>query len=414
MGSLTHSPNCAGARLCRPRPLYPTMAGMCSLQGFGFVTFGHHEHAERAITEMHGTVMGGREIKVNKADAIGTKPRVPRTPSPGSKRGRGGGGRGSRRSGGGASTGPGHVGGTSRPGSMGVADGSGMFGPALGPGGAPLGTGMHMPLMTSSGQFVYAGTPASAYEMMVMQHLMMGGMHQGVGVGSATGMQAPGPGGYGGVTVPMVGVGGGVPGAGPTPGGPVAYPPSAYSPTGSHPGPSFATMPGAGQYAGPSGAPLLYNVMPDGSLSPTMMTTVSPGAVPGGGGGEHFIPASAAAAAAMAAATYSYGGTTHAMPTTAAAVTSVATALPGDPAWQASMSAAGVAAAGSAGAPAYFLPPTVAVPGAAAAYAPEPPHSVPLGDTAASRATTTTVTEAMPSVAAADAAEPGRSASTSE
>lgn len=52
-------------------------------RGFGFVTFSNHESVTRAIDEMDGTDLDGRNIKVNEAQ---DKPRSPR--------GGGGGGRG--------------------------------------------------------------------------------------------------------------------------------------------------------------------------------------------------------------------------------------------------------------------------------------------------------------------------------
>ena len=59
-------------------------------RGFGFVTFAEEESAQKAIAEMDGSSLDGRNIKVNEAEE---KPRRsnhqrgPRNPSPGQFRG---------------------------------------------------------------------------------------------------------------------------------------------------------------------------------------------------------------------------------------------------------------------------------------------------------------------------------------
>ena len=74
-------------------------------RGFGFVTFANDDGASKAITEMDGTELDGRTIKVNEAEDKG-----PRTGGGGGGGGRGrggygggggGGGRGGRSGGGG-------------------------------------------------------------------------------------------------------------------------------------------------------------------------------------------------------------------------------------------------------------------------------------------------------------------------
>ena len=57
-------------------------------KGFGFVEMSSDSEAQKAIQELNGTNIGGREIKVNEA-----KPRAPRGGGGG---GGGGGGRGNR------------------------------------------------------------------------------------------------------------------------------------------------------------------------------------------------------------------------------------------------------------------------------------------------------------------------------
>ena len=58
-------------------------------RGFGFVTFANDENAASAITEMNGTELDGRSIKVNEAEDKGFRPGG----------GGGGGGRGGSRGG---------------------------------------------------------------------------------------------------------------------------------------------------------------------------------------------------------------------------------------------------------------------------------------------------------------------------
>ena len=57
-------------------------------RGFGFVTMGSNEQAQKAIAEMNGAMLDGRALKVNEAEERGA-------------RGGGGGGRGGRGGGGG-------------------------------------------------------------------------------------------------------------------------------------------------------------------------------------------------------------------------------------------------------------------------------------------------------------------------
>ncbi len=66
-------------------------------RGFGFVTFSNDEGAAKAITEMNGTELDGRSIKVNEAE---DKP-----PRSGGGGGGGGGGRGGYGGGGGGGRG---------------------------------------------------------------------------------------------------------------------------------------------------------------------------------------------------------------------------------------------------------------------------------------------------------------------
>ena len=56
-------------------------------KGFGFVEMGSDSEAQKAIQELNGTEMGGRQIKVNEA-----KPRQPRGGGGGGYGGGGGGG----------------------------------------------------------------------------------------------------------------------------------------------------------------------------------------------------------------------------------------------------------------------------------------------------------------------------------
>ena len=69
-------------------------------RGFGFVTFANDESAASAITEMNGTELDGRAIKVNEAE---DKPA--RSGGGGGGRGGYGGGRGGRGGGGGGGRG---------------------------------------------------------------------------------------------------------------------------------------------------------------------------------------------------------------------------------------------------------------------------------------------------------------------
>ncbi len=63
-------------------------------RGFGFVTFANDEGAASAVTEMNGSELDGRTIKVNEAEDKGFRPG-------GGGGGGGGGGRGGRGGGGG-------------------------------------------------------------------------------------------------------------------------------------------------------------------------------------------------------------------------------------------------------------------------------------------------------------------------
>ncbi len=82
-------------------------------RGFGFVTFANDEHAASAITEMNGTELEGRTIKVNVAEDKGFRPGGG---GRGGKGGKGGGykGGGSRGGGGGGGGGGGDGGGDDR------------------------------------------------------------------------------------------------------------------------------------------------------------------------------------------------------------------------------------------------------------------------------------------------------------
>ena len=61
-------------------------------RGFGFVTMGTNEQAQKAIAEMNGAMLDGRALKVNEAEERGAR---------GGGGGGGGGGRGGRGGGGG-------------------------------------------------------------------------------------------------------------------------------------------------------------------------------------------------------------------------------------------------------------------------------------------------------------------------
>ena len=61
-------------------------------RGFGFVTMGSNEQAQKAIAEMNGAMLDGRALKVNEAEERGAR---------GGGGGGGGGGRGGRGGGGG-------------------------------------------------------------------------------------------------------------------------------------------------------------------------------------------------------------------------------------------------------------------------------------------------------------------------
>lgn len=67
-------------------------------RGFGFVTFADEDSARSAISEMDGTELDGRNIKVNEAE---DKPRGGGGGGGGGRGGFGGGGRGGPRGGGG-------------------------------------------------------------------------------------------------------------------------------------------------------------------------------------------------------------------------------------------------------------------------------------------------------------------------
>jgi RNA recognition motif-containing protein len=62
-------------------------------RGFGFVTMGTNEQAQKAIAEMNGAMLDGRALKVNEAEERGARG--------GGGGGGGGGGRGGRGGGGG-------------------------------------------------------------------------------------------------------------------------------------------------------------------------------------------------------------------------------------------------------------------------------------------------------------------------
>jgi RNA recognition motif-containing protein len=64
-------------------------------KGFGFVTISDDEVAQKAISEMNGKDVGGRELKVSEARPMEERPERPRRSFGGGNRGfSGGGGRG--------------------------------------------------------------------------------------------------------------------------------------------------------------------------------------------------------------------------------------------------------------------------------------------------------------------------------
>ena len=75
-------------------------------RGFGFITMGSAEEAQKAITMFHGKNVGGRDLTVNEA-----RPREDRSGGGGVGGGGGGGGRGGRGGGGGYGGGGGGGGG---------------------------------------------------------------------------------------------------------------------------------------------------------------------------------------------------------------------------------------------------------------------------------------------------------------
>ena len=51
-------------------------------RGFGFVEFDSDEAADRAVAQCHDAELGGRRIRVNKAESRSSRPSGPRPPRP--------------------------------------------------------------------------------------------------------------------------------------------------------------------------------------------------------------------------------------------------------------------------------------------------------------------------------------------